>query len=193
MPPTDPSSWDERYRVDPSPWGDAPARTIRTYLDDAVPGTAVDLACGDGRHAAWLHSKGWKVAAVDFSPVALESARDRYGTDIDWRLGDVTTWEPAQAVDLVLVGFLQIPATDLVRTLRRATSWLADGGRLFYLGHARENYERGVGGPPDPDVMPSITDLAEAAGGLRVDALQHVLRDTDRGTAIDIVLDVRRW
>ncbi|WP_019814683.1 class I SAM-dependent methyltransferase [Saccharomonospora saliphila] len=190
---TDATTWDERYRTREVPWGEAPAATIREALTGADPGTAIDLACGDGRHAAWLHSQGWRVAAVDFSPVALESARDRHGAGIDWRLGDVTTWEPAKAVDLVLVAFLQIPVPDLVRTLRRAAGWLSDGGRLLYLGHARENHERGVGGPSEPEVLPGVPDLAEAATGLRVEDLRHVTRETDHGTAIDIVLDARRW
>lgn len=187
-------AWDERYHAEPTPWGPAPAATIRTTLRDAVPGYAIDLACGDGRHARWLRENGWDVTAVDFSPVALETARGlAYGSEIDWQCADVTSWAPVRMADLVLVGFLQIEAEELVTTLQRAIGWLSASGRLLYLGHAWENYERGVGGPPEAAVLPGVPDLARAAQGLRVDTLQHVLRDTDQGTAIDVLLDARMW
>lgn len=188
-------TWDERYRAEPHPWGPEPAATIRACLAEAIPGYAVDLGCGDGRHARWLRSRGWQVTAVDFSEVALEAARGKeYGSEIDWQLGDVTTWRPQRLpVDLVLAGFLQLEVERLGTALHRAGGWLGEGGRLLYLGHARENLERGVGGPPDPRVLPGVADLAVAAEGLRVDSLHHVLRDTGHGTAIDVLLDARVW
>jgi tellurite methyltransferase len=39
------------------------------------PGRALDLACGTGRNALWLAAHGWRVAAVDGSPVAIETLR----------------------------------------------------------------------------------------------------------------------
>ena len=34
-------------------------------LHDVPPGRALDLACGDGRHAIWLRDQRWQVTAVD--------------------------------------------------------------------------------------------------------------------------------
>lgn len=42
-------------------------------------GTALDLACGRGRHAIWLASRGMTCRGVDVSPVAVETAR-RFAT-----------------------------------------------------------------------------------------------------------------
>jgi len=36
-----------------------------------IPGRALDLACGKGRNAVWLAQHGWKVTAVDRSPVTI--------------------------------------------------------------------------------------------------------------------------
>ncbi len=42
-----------------------PAIELTAALEDAKPGDALDLACGEGRHAIWLRDRGWRVTAVD--------------------------------------------------------------------------------------------------------------------------------
>lgn len=190
----DAGDWDARYRDSPDPWGQDPAGTITQRLAGRTPGRAVDLACGDGRHARWLHRSGWSVTGVDYSAVAIEQAR---ATDpdggIDWQVGDVTAWTPDGPVDLVLMSFLHLPTDELAAQVARAAQWLAPDGTVLYLGHSLENYHRGVGGPPDPAILPTISDLASAAEGLRVHALEHVCRPAGGGVAVDILLEASRW
>src|SRR5881392_844639 len=45
------------------------------FLKDIVPGKALDVAGGVGRHALWLAERGWKVKLVDVSEVGIELAR----------------------------------------------------------------------------------------------------------------------
>ena len=66
-----PDDWDARYRDKDLVWGIEPNRWVEQELAAATPGRALDLACGEGRNALWLASRGWDVTAVDFSPVAL--------------------------------------------------------------------------------------------------------------------------
>ena len=40
-------------------------------LADEPPGRALDLACGNGRHALWLGRRGWSVTAVDQVPAEI--------------------------------------------------------------------------------------------------------------------------
>ena len=67
--------WDERFRAgdhansNPDPFLIA-ARDCLSQLPAGA--AALDLACGAGRHAAWLAGLGFHVTAVDFSPEALE-------------------------------------------------------------------------------------------------------------------------
>jgi len=46
------------------------------------PNRALDLACGNGRNAAWLAEHGWKVTAVDRSPVAIPAV-DTHVADLE--------------------------------------------------------------------------------------------------------------
>ncbi len=188
--------WDARYAADPALWGEQPNQFVRARVADSEPGRAVDLACGNGRNAVWLARRGWHVEAVDISAVAVEQAEqrsERAGVHVDWEVGDALTWSPAEPLDLVLVVYLHMEMPDLTGLLARAATWLRPGGRLLYVGHSRTNLTRGVGGPSNPDVLAEIAELAGAAEGLRVLALQHLLRETDAGTAVDILLEVTTW
>jgi SAM-dependent methyltransferase len=44
---------------------------LASALEAEQPGRALDLACGSGRHALWLASRGWRVTACDLVPALL--------------------------------------------------------------------------------------------------------------------------
>lgn len=70
--------WDERYRA-----GDYPVEPHPLVVEAAAmlpPGRALDLACGAGRNARYLAGQGWKVTAIDASPVAVDIVRS-FGID----------------------------------------------------------------------------------------------------------------
>src|SRR5437763_8091592 len=50
---------------------------VRAATADLPPGTAVDVACGTGRHAAWLSAAGHLTTGVDATPEMLAFARQR--------------------------------------------------------------------------------------------------------------------
>lgn len=188
--------WDARYAAEPTLWGTDPNSCVRARLGADEPGVAVDIACGNGRNALWLARRGWRVTGVDISSVALKRAQGRageLGVDVEWVHDDVRLWAPPGPVDVVLVAYLHLPTAELVTLLAGAATWLRPSGRLIYLGHSRTNHTRGVGGPSEAGVLAEIADLAAAAEGLRTVALEHLLRETDSGTAIDILLEVRPW
>lgn len=199
----DASDWNARYLAQPDAWGTTPAARIVAEVTNAedhglAVGTAIDLACGDGRHARWLAAHGWDVTAVDFSEVAIEQARAKDSDEgrsghVDWVVGDATTWSPAEQVDLVVIGFLHLDLDALTRVISEAGRWLRPGGHLVYLGHAPENLARGVGGPQDPTVLPTVADLARGAADLEVVSLRHDLRPAGQATAVDVLLHARNW
>jgi len=50
---------------------------VQAMTADVSPGRAIDVACGTGRHAAWLHAAGHETTGVDRTPEMLELARQR--------------------------------------------------------------------------------------------------------------------
>ena len=189
--------WDARY-AEKAQWSADPNPLIAAELEDLPPGTAVDLAAGEGRHALWLARRGWDVTAVDFSAVGLDRGRAAPGGDaVHWVVADVLTWAPPgpsdePRLDLVLVAYLHLPEADTVALLPRAVGWLRPGGRLVLLGHDVDNLTRGVGGPQDAAILHSVDRLAPVAALLEVDRLAQMQRPTPAGTALDTLLVGRR-
>ena len=92
---TEKLSWDQRYRRGEHLL-DQPAPLVAGVADGLIPARALDLACGPGRHALLLVTRGWQVTAVDASRVAIEilvkRARDLNLT-VDARLADLEKHE----------------------------------------------------------------------------------------------------
>lgn len=189
----DAESWDDRYAASDRVWSVEPNHFVVAMTEDLRPGTALDLAAGEGRNALWLAERGWRVTAVDFSSVAVERGRSAPGgSRVDWQVADVTTYSPDGGYDLVVVCYLHLPRAQMRPLLERAGTWVAPGGHLVVVGHAVRNLYEGVGGPDDPDRLQDEELYAEAAGDLVVERLEEVDRVTPNGTAIDVVLRAYR-
>ena len=190
-PGNDAARWDDRYSATDRLWSRQPNATVAEVIGPMPPGRALDLGAGEGRHAAWLADQGWQVTAVDFSTVGIARGRAEAGGDaVEWVVADVRTWSPPAGVvfDLVLVVYLHLFDDGFARVAQ----WLAPGGALVVVGHALRNLADGVGGPRDPRLLHTEEQLRRAAAGLEIEQLREVLRPTDAGVAIDLLLVARR-
>ena len=68
--------WNERYRAGEQLFLE-PAPLVMRFSGELEPGRALDLACGPGRNSLYLAGQGWRVTAVDGSPLAIEILRER--------------------------------------------------------------------------------------------------------------------
>ncbi len=80
--------WSQMYDSVPNPLIEVEQPTVRSLIDDLAVGTALDAACGTGRHAAYLREKGYRVVGIDGSPEMLARAKRRV-SDADLRLGSL--------------------------------------------------------------------------------------------------------
>jgi SAM-dependent methyltransferase len=163
----DPSEWDERYQAKAMLWSRGPNSFVESRLRDAEPGVGLDLACGEGRNAIWLATKGWDMTGVDFSEVAIERGRV-LSKDVEFVHEDVFVWEPHRPFDLILIAYLQVEADPLSELVARAANWLEPGGELFMVGHDLSNLDEGVGGPQVPERLWDLNVMLEWIQGLRV-------------------------
>lgn len=101
---TGPAFWDERFEQAFMPWDRAgvPAM-LRQFVEQApAPLTTLIPGCGLGYEVALLADAGWDVTAIDFSPVAVEAARETLGHWGERVLeADFFTFQPARPLDLI--------------------------------------------------------------------------------------------
>jgi SAM-dependent methyltransferase len=193
--------WNRRYAGAELLWSAEPNRFLAAEAEPLPPGRALDLACGEGRNALWLAERGWEVTAVDFSDVALARGQElaaRRGLEVTWVEADVRAWEPPEGVfDLVAVLYLQLPARERRGVLARAAGAVGAGGTLLVVAHHAANLAEGYGGPSDPAVLATETEVAAELPGLRIVRAERVERPTttpegDDVTAIDLLVRAER-
>jgi len=196
----DAAGWDARYAAQPLVWSAEPNATFAGLVGSWSPGRALDVACGEGRTAIWLASRGWDVTAVDFSAEGIAKGRRRAaaeGLSVDWVVGDVRTARLRASgddpgYDLVALLYLHLVHDEMADVVRRCVEALAHGGRLVVVAHDVDNLTRGVGGPQDASVLPSADLLRQWTGGATVERAEQVLRPTPDGDAVDVLMVARR-
>jgi len=187
--------WDERYGGDELLWTSAPNQFLVSEVAGLPAGSAVDLACGEGRNAVWLAEQGWVVTGVDFSSVGLAKAQrlaQSRQVDVRWVESAVQEWTaPADGFDLVAVFYLQLPQPERSAALTVAAASVAPGGTLLVVAHDHDNLTRGFGGPPNDAVLYSVddvTDMAEA-NGLIVQRAEQAVRFVETESGLREAID----
>ena len=193
------ADWDARYAETGLLWSAQPNRFLVAELGGAPPGTALDLACGEGRNAVWLATRGWKVTAVDHSEVGVEKATDMAasaGVAVDWVVADVTSYRAPGRFDLVAMLYLHLPPTEMRAAIANAESAVDDGGTLLVVGHHSDNIEDGIGGPQVPEILYRPEDVVSMLDRLEVVTAEQVRRPATRegreGIALDTLVRARR-
>lgn len=197
----DAASWDERYRDRELVWSAGPNAFVAEQLADHPRGRALDLAAGEGRNALWLAEQGFEVEAVEFSPVAIDKGRAlaaHRGVAVTFTLADLTAPLVLAPADVVLLAYLQLPRPVERDLLGRVAALVAPGGTFLLIAHARRNLDDGVGGPQDPDLLPTVEEVTSAIQGtdLVIERAGEVTRDVEvegeRRTAIDLLVRAHR-
>lgn len=192
----DREEWNRRYGERELLWTARPNRFLVAEVDGLEPGTALDLACGEGRNAVWLAERGWRVTGVDFSEVAIEKARalaDGRGVAPEWVVADLTGYRPEPlAFDLVVLFYLQVPEVERRPIVRAAAEAVAPGGTFLLVAHDRRNLDGGHGGPQDPEVLCTPEEVADdlaAVAGVVVERAELVRRPVEAPEGERVALD----
>lgn len=143
--------WNERYGAADRLWSGNPHPQLPDLLAEVRPGTALDIASGEGADAIWLAEQGWDVTAVDFSDVAINRARaaaeDR-DLDVTFVVADLDTWKPDRPFDLVIEFYLHFEPERRTSLHRRLQPFVSEAGLYLCVGHHPDHEKPGVQGPP---------------------------------------------
>ncbi|SJM61017.1 bifunctional 2-polyprenyl-6-hydroxyphenol methylase/3-demethylubiquinol 3-O-methyltransferase UbiG [Gulosibacter sp. 10] len=200
--------WESRYTELDRLWSGRVNRVLEDVASPLEPGRALDLGCGEGGDAAWLARRGWTTTGVDISPTAAErgraAARELGISEASLRFeaGDLAEWSPEEPFDLVTCSFLHSWPVVIPREaiLRRATGFVAPGGRLLVTSHAAApawaDHEALHGYAfPTPESDLAALDLDPDAWEVLLAELRDrevTTPDGEPGTVVDGVVLVRR-
>jgi tellurite methyltransferase len=179
---TDLANWDERHRAAAGLPTPEPETFVTELLSLLPGGTALDLACGTGRHSLLLAGRGQRVVAVDGSAVALDVLEGRARAlqrsvrrlrsfhDVSGALSGIDLIQadleqvtlPDRAFSLIVcVHYLQ---RSLFPQIERA---LVPGGVLLFETFTRAQLELD-GGPKNPEYLLECGELRVAFPGLHL-------------------------
>lgn len=102
--PEHPDFWCKRFGAGITPWdaGKVPDDFAAFVGRQAAPLRTLIPGCGSAWEAAHLAARQWPVSALDFSPVAIETARGILGdAPVDLVCADFFQWQPPAALDLI--------------------------------------------------------------------------------------------
>ncbi len=95
--------------------------------------------------------------------------------------------------DLILAAFLHLVARQRASLVENAINSLKPDGILIFLGHDSTNPTLGTGGPQDPEILYTPTDVVnEIDGRLEILVAERRARETDTGTAVDALVVARK-
>ena len=158
----DAAFWDRMYLHRHAAWDGEPNRFLARETVDLVPGTALDLGCGEGADAIWLANRGWRVTAVDLSNVALERGRAADAARaVSWLQADMLVWQPpSDAYDLVSLHYVHIPLAERAALFGRLAQAIRPGGTLLVVAHHPSDQETTIDRPSTPDLYFTADDVA---------------------------------
>ncbi|MFT5971061.1 MAG: SAM-dependent methyltransferase [Flavobacteriales bacterium] len=104
------------------------------YLKPSSKANFLDLACGRGRHAIYLNSKGFETAGVDLSSASIKVAHQSANETLHFDVHDMRKTYKKEAFDYVFNLFTSFgyfeDDTDNLKCIQAIANNLKPGGRL---------------------------------------------------------------
>ena len=158
--PEHPDFWCKRFGEGVTPWdaGKVPDAFADFISRQPLPLNTLIPGCGSAWEAAHLADIGWPVTALDFSPVAIEKAREILASaPVDLVCADFFTFVPARPIGLIYErAFLcALPRKLWDDWSRRIAELLPSGGILAGFFFVCEQPK----GPPFGILPDQLTEL----------------------------------
>ena len=124
------AAWAAEYDAPGNPMVMAEEPVVREMMSGYSLGTALDAACGTGRHAAYLAALGHEVIGVDITPEMLDVARAK-APSARFEIGDLNSLPlPDNSVDLAVCTLALTHFTRLEEPLAEIARVVRPGGHV---------------------------------------------------------------
>ena len=165
------NSWDEKYGAPGHYYGTEPNGFLHEH-HSAIPagGNVLCLAEGEGRNAVFLAQRGYRVLAVDQSPVGLRKAEAlaaERGVHIETIVADLADYRIARGHwDGIVSIWCHLPQPLRTNVHRQVVAGLRSGGVFLLEAYTPAQLNYGTGGPKSVDLLPTLAELRTELGEL---------------------------
>ena len=162
--------WDERYGGAEYMYGEEPNELLVQHAAELPRGRVLLLGEGEGRNAVYLAGLGYEVTALDQSEVGLAKARDlsaRRGVVIQTVAADLAEYDLGTGWSAIVGVWCHLPSAIRQRVHAAVPGALIPGGAYFTVSYTPDQIPLGTGGPKDPDMLVTASDLERELPGLR--------------------------
>lgn len=179
--------WDDRFSETGYAYGTEPNDFLREHAHHIPQGEVLCLAEGEGRNAAFLAKRGYRVHAVDLSAVGLEKAKQlaqSQGVTITTEVADLSTRQLERGKWQGIVSiWAHLPSALRASLHRQVAEALAPGGVFILEAYTpRQLQMPGRGGPKEqPDMFMPLESLREELRGLDLLLAQEIDREVNEG------------
>jgi len=177
--------WNERYNQHPTVYGLEPNEFFKDQLESVKPGKILLPAEGEGRNAIYAASLGWTVKAYDFSEVAKDKTLERAATlgyKIDYEVTDLSKLElPHEEFERVALIYVHLPVKVRMHVYEQCKQSLKPGGKLILEGFSKNQLQYNTGGPKDPELLYSVSDLNADFSDLHIEMLEAIIQELEEG------------
>lgn len=180
-------TWNQRFAAAHYVFGEAPNAYLQSQAAHLVPGTALTVADGEGRHGVWLAQQGLQVDAFDFSDTAILKARALAQSRqvavnfvcSDWQSFD---WQPAHYNNVVGIFFQFATPEERTELFARMQDSLKPGGALILQGYTPRQLAFNTGGPGKLAHLYDEALMLDAFGDLEILDLRTYEAEITEGT-----------
>lgn len=178
--------WDERYSGNEFFYGTEPNDFLKSQTH-AIPigGEVLCLAEGEGRNAVYLARQGFKVTAVDQSPVGLEKMHQlasKSGVTVESVVADLEDYPiGSNRWDAIVSIWCHVPPPLRSKLHQSVVQGLKPQGVLILEAYHPRQLEFKTGGPPVAELMMTESGLRAELSGLDFEVIQEIERDVQEG------------
>ncbi len=156
-------AFNEVYSMSAPPFDTTPSAFLVRSVENLPPGTALEIAAGQGRNSLYLAQRGWRVTAFDISDKGLDLAQQnaqKAGVPLTTIRSSAQDFDFGRSRwDLVLLIYAPIPYDD-AGLLARIRSSIKPGGFILVDNpvamHGPINQQPRVPGDLDHGELPSL-------------------------------------
>lgn len=176
--------WDERYSSDEYIYGLEPNDFLKEEISNLQAGDIL-LACeGEGRNAIYCAKNNWKVAAFDYSEVAVEKGlkfANSMNVEIDYIQSDWQAYKIDKKFDVVAVIFGHFSPSDRIEFHKKMMNYLKPGGLFIAEYFHKEQINYNSGGPKNIDMLYTIEELQQDFFGYEIIKMNKITRELSEG------------